>query len=120
LYKEYEDITKQLKKKKLAISDWKLTEYDQILNQVKTERIQKCHSHKHELTRHPKMHHNGWRCDMIKGVNRCLSGITDFYQVNSSSVPIYGWRCQACDFDLCFRCLSADIFLNETIINRED
>lgn len=28
LYKEYEEITKELKKKKLAISDWKLTEYD--------------------------------------------------------------------------------------------
>lgn len=46
--------------------------------------------------------------------------MTDFGQANSSAISIYGWRCSDCDFDLCFRCVKADIFINEVLINRED
>lgn len=79
-----------------------------------------CQSHVHPLKKHPNKHHNGWRCDKIKGVNRCLSGITDFYQVDSINPPISGYRCDQCDFDLCERCVKADIFVENVILDRED
>jgi len=78
-YKQLEDLTKKLKKKSLAVSEWKMSEYDQILDAIEIPKEIKVCSHKHSLKRHPQMHHNGWRCDKIKGIDRCLSGMTDFY-----------------------------------------
>ena len=88
-----------------------MKEYDLILSGIETKKEMKVSSHKCTLKRHPLGHHNGWNCDHIKGLKRCLSGMTDFYQANSTDPPIYGWRCSSCDFDMCFRCLKADIFI---------
>ena len=97
-----------------------MKEYDMILAGIEEKKEMKVNSHKCLLKRHPLGHHNGWNCDHIKGLNRCLSGMTDFYQANSTSPPIYGWRCSSCDFDMCSRCLKADIFIQEVLLNRED
>lgn len=102
------------------VSDWKLTEFDQILNSVELPKVVTVSSHMHEMKRHPTVHHNGWRCDYIRGMKRCLSGMTDFYQAQGSSIPIHGYRCNTCDFDLCFRCVKADVYINDDLINRED
>ena len=116
-YKNLEHFQSQLKKKKLNVSEAKLAEYDQLLAHIEVPKIAKVSSHKHELKRHPQGHHNGWRCDHIKGLKRCLSGMNDFYQAQSAG--IYGWRCQMCDFDLCMRCMKAEKYI-EQILERED
>lgn len=106
-----------LKKKDLDVSFAKLEEYDYILNQVdEPPKFVKVSWHPHELKRHPTHHHNGWRCDCIEDTDRCLSGMCDFYQGDILDPPIYGWRCNECDLDLCIRCLKADIYINNNLI----
>ena len=75
----------------------------------------KLDSHVHELTKHPPNKNNGWNCDRIKGANKCLSGLTGFHQ--STGIPAY--HCVPCDFDLCEKCMRADIFIS-IHGNRED
>jgi hypothetical protein len=79
LFMNLEKQTKQLKKKKLGISQEKLDQYDQILCDIDPPNVCKVSSHRHELKRHPLVHHSGWNCDHLKGLDRCLSGVTDFY-----------------------------------------
>ena len=89
-----------LKARELSLTPKKIKEYQEILSVVDLDDLKDkkqqqnlslihqqegrimCTSHVHSLKKHPKKHHNGWRCDKMKGVNRCLSGITDFYQVD--------------------------------------
>lgn len=100
-----------LRIKELSLTAKKLKEYSEILSVINLDDLkdkkQQCHlslnyqqegrilcsSHIHPLKRHPKKHHNGWRCDKMKGVNRCLSGITEFYQVDCVSPAVVGYRC---------------------------
>lgn len=76
---------------------------------------QQVSSHPCPLQKHPANHNNGWNCDKIKGADRCLSGLTGFYQ--STGVP--GYRCVDHNFDLCEKCMRADLFI-ERNGQRED
>ena len=97
----------------LAVSQPKLEEYDQILSSIDDTMDEIIvSSHKHKLLRR-KDNQVGWRCDHIKGVNHCLSGMYTFYQSNMTNPPIQRWQCKQCDFDLCGRCLKADIFIRD-------
>lgn len=68
---------------------------------------QKVSSHVCALIKQPPNRNTGWMCDKIKGANRCLSGLTGFYQ--SNGIPEY--RCAACNFDMCEKCMRADLFI---------
>ena len=59
-------------------------------------------SHKHEMKQHSPKHHTHWRCDKIKDVSKCMSSDIPKYQT------LGGWRCNACDFDLCTKCARTD------------
>lgn len=77
---------------KIAMSQQKLDEFDYILSGVDDSMDEIiAPSHQHKLKKHPKGHHNGWRCDKIKGVQHCLSGMYDFYQSTQTTPTIYGW-----------------------------
>jgi hypothetical protein len=83
---------------------------DELLSDVVLEvPEQQLPSHLHPLTKHPEKKTNAgtWNCDKIKGADRCLSGLTGFYQ--SKGIPAY--HCEACDFDLCEKCMRADLFI---------
>jgi len=92
---------KKIKFSKMNTTKEHLKEYDSILKQVdfltlicngEIEQPKECSlpfstnihiikipSHVHPLKKHPDGHHKGWRCDCMKGANRCLSGMTDFH-----------------------------------------
>ena len=79
----------------------------------------RCSSHPHTLVlRDPNVHSN-WKCDMITGVGRCLSGMTGFNQAGLCFPKIKGWKSKTSNYDLCSLCLRADIFINQ-ITERED
>ena len=59
-------------------------------------------AHEHPLIFLDKSEENGWACDGKNLINKCFSGITDFYQ--SKGIPRF--RCQECDFDLCENCMN--------------
>ena len=84
---------------------------------MKFEKVAKTRSHpKCWLTKRPDNHSGNWRCDKVKGVSSCLSGIHSFY---SNAVGVECWRCNKCDFDLCIKCMQADRFI-ELMSYRED
>ena len=57
--------------------------------------------HPHPLKRN--VNDNGWACDGRVQPSGCKSGCTEFYQTDNWK----RYRCQACDFDLCAKCLEA-------------
>ena len=67
------------------------------------------------LTKHHRDHGGSWNCDRIRGVGRCLSGLTGFHQ----SRGIEGWNNRSHDFDMCIKCAQADRFI-EMVLNKED
>jgi hypothetical protein len=75
----------------------------------------KINAHMHDLSKHPPDINNGWNCDKLAGATKCLTGLTAFYQ--SKGIP--GYRCQNCNYDLCEKCMRADIFIS-IHGNRED
>ena len=77
--------------------------------------FQQVSSHPCALEKHPANHNNGWNCDKITGADRCLSGLTGFYQ----STGVAGYRCKTHNYDLCEKCMRADIFI-ERHGHRED
>ena len=77
-------------------------------------------SSEYALQKHPETKSGAWKCCGIKGVNRCLSGINDFYQADFDEIPLKGYRCQEEDYDVCSRCLKADIFIQNQLLDRED
>ena len=111
----------EIKRAKMSTTWSRIREFDVTLEPmiIFDEKI-KVSSHNHVLKRHSDIHHDGWRCDLIKGCNRCLSGMTDFYQVNLNKPRIVGYRCTKCDFDMCSRCLFADVYIDQQLKNRED
>ena len=72
-------------------------------------------SHTHILRMHSPNHHQSWRCDRIKGAKVCKSNINSY-----NSMGVRGWRCNACDFDLCIACLKTEKFITMCSDNRED
>ena len=54
----------------------------------------------HKLIFLGKARDNGWGCDGRKFKDRCLSGITGFWQ----TIGFDRFRCEVCDFDLCRNC----------------
>lgn len=67
----------------------------------------KIHSHVHNIRKNNGTRPQGWNCDKITGSNVCLSGLTDFYQ--SDGIPSY--YCDECSFDMCEKCMLADIHI---------
>ena len=111
----------EIKRAKMSTTWARALSYDEILlpTAVYEDKV-KVTSHNHMLKKHGEVHHDGWRCDFIKGTNRCLSGMTDFYQARINTPIITGYRCTKCDFDMCWRCLQADLFIDQQLKNRED
>lgn len=110
------------KNKTLAINDEQRSKIDETLKSVEhftNENNIKVKSHKCVLQKHPAGQNNGWNCDKITGAKRCLSGMTDFYMAKLAKPEILGYRCTKCNYDLCTRCVKADIYINE-LLNRED
>jgi len=66
-------------------------------------------SHNCVLNVRPSDHNGANSCSMIKGARKCLSGCEDFYK--SKGVAMY--ECRACDFDLCVRCMKADLYISK-------
>ena len=48
---------------------------------------------------------NGWNCDKIKGLKKCYSGLTGFYQ----STGIHVWSCEVHDYDMCVKCMKVEL-----------
>ena len=88
-----------------------------ILNDIAEPEDVQTNSHKCMMSFHDV--ESGWYCDRIPGVNRCLSGMTDFYQHKHANPKIEAWACKKCDYFLCSRCMKADFFL-QRILNPED
>jgi len=82
--KENEDISKKMEQEKKLKTGW-----------VKVS------VHAHALKY--KTQDNGWACDGKNLPGGCKSGITGFNQTTG----IERYRCDACDFDLCRKCLDA-------------
>ena len=82
---------------------------------IDLEEMESSSSHKCPLKAHKPNHHHSWRCDRIKGAKVCKSNINSY-----NSMGIRGWRCSACDFDLCIACLKTEKFIAMCSDNRED
>jgi len=65
----------------------------------------------HEFKKHPDDKSGAWKCGGIDGVDRCLSGINDFYQTEFDEVPLKGLWDEKNGRDVCTRCFKAYIFI---------
>ena len=88
-----------------------------LLDAIELGQKVKCRSHNTcSLVKHHPNHAGTWNCDRVKGAKTCLSGLNGFYQ----SKGLEGWCCRPCDFDMCKKCLQADIFISLVGEKRED
>ena len=87
-----------------------------MLNEVTLDEPEQSVSvHVHPLVKHAPDTDNGWNCDKLTGANKCLSGLTGFYQ----SKDVVGYRCALCNYDLCVKCMKADLIIQMNGV-RED
>ena len=89
---------------------------DEQLNEISEALLQsvdldpyriKVPSHSQPLNVKPFDHPGTWNCDKVHGASRCLSGLTGFHQ--SAGIPGYDDR--ANNFDMCEKCVRADLFI---------
>jgi hypothetical protein len=58
---------------------------------------------------------SGWDCDKIKGVDKCFSGLTGFYQSDGMKV----WMSEIENYTICEKCMKVDILLQD-LLGKED
>ena len=71
-------------------------------------KIYKVNAHKHYLVYLGVSDNDNWLCDGKDLKEKCLSGITDFYQTKG----VERFRCDFCNYDLCKNCM--DYYYSQT------